>query len=361
MRAQTDELLDVVYAIPEDASATGELLRRLMRVTDASMGHLFTQDQTTGYVRVDTAAPPEWIQSYVETYGAHNPVEARMLPHIRTGLTCRLHDFFTPREYESLPIYERHFQQLDMFWGIGTHVEVTPSRQTVLTINRGRNQTDFTRQQLGLLATLSSHLRHAVRVGQTLSEARCEVIALRSGLEQFRIAVAELDGNLRVWSSNESMSRWLASGEEVTLKEGLLRVTEAHAAAALSRAATQLTARCALPHPAPITVVLGAGRNATRLVCIAKPTSMGPARRFMVFVRPGRFDPDSRERLFAHYRLSRAQADLVIALVDGESLSEYAARRGLSANTVKTHLAEAFRKTGTRRQAELILLVGRLG
>jgi DNA-binding CsgD family transcriptional regulator len=361
MRAPIDGLLDIVYSIPEDPSATGELLRQVMRVTDASMGHLFTQDQRTGYVRVDTAAPPDWIQSYMETYGAHNPVENRMLPHVRTGLTCRLHDFFTPREYESLPIYERHFKELDMFWGIGTHVEVTPWRQTVFTINRGRNQPDFSRQHQALLATLSPHLRRAVRVGLALNEAKGQVMALRSGLDQFRIAVAELDRSLRIWSTNEPMQRWLADGNEATIKDGRLCLSEAEAAAALSRAAAQLAARRLLPHPAPVTVMLGAGLSATQLVCIATPTAIGTASRLLAFVRPARLDPDSRQRLFAHYRLSRAQGELVDALVCGESPSEYGTRRGLSPNTVKSHLAEVFRKTGTRRQAELLLLIGRLG
>lgn len=99
-----------------------------------------------------------------------------------------------------------------MFWNIGAHVEVTSSRQTVLTINRGRHQSDFSRQQLGLLARLSPHLRRAVRVGQALNEAKGEVMALRSGLDQFRIAVAELDSNLRVWSTNGPMQSWLADG-----------------------------------------------------------------------------------------------------------------------------------------------------
>jgi DNA-binding CsgD family transcriptional regulator len=361
MRAEIDLLLDIVYAIPEDPSATGELLRQVMRVTDASMGHLFTQDQRTGYVRVDTAAPPEWVQSYMETYGAHNPVEARMLPHVRTGLTCRLHDFFTPREYESLPIYERHFKQLEMFWGIGTHVEVTPSRQTVLTINRGRKQTDFSRQQLAMLSTLSPHLRRAVRVGQALNEAKSEVAALRSGLDQFRIAVAELDRSLRVWASNEPMQQWLANDAAATLTEGRLRLSDAQAETALTRAATQLTSRCALPHPVPVVVMLGTGTSTNQLVCVAKPTSMGTAGRFLVFVRPESPDADSRQRLLAHFQLTRAQADLLAALVAGESPREYGARRGLSPNTVKSHLAEVFRKTETRRQAELLLLVGRLG
>lgn len=141
-----------------------------------------------------------------------------------------------------------------------------------------------------------------------------------------------------------------------------MRIGEAGAATALGRAAAMLTARRRLPNPDPITVMLSAGLGVTQLDCIATPAAIGTASRFLVvFLRPQRLDPDSRQRLFAHFRLSRAQAELLAALVAGESPREYGAQRGLSPNTVKSHLAEVFRKTGPRRQAELLLLVGRHG
>lgn len=57
------------------------------------------------------------------------------------------------------------------------------------------------------------------------------------------------------------------------------------------------------------------------------------------------------------YDFTRAESELAIALLNGHSLSEIADRRGVSYNTVKTHLHAIFSKTHTRRQAELISLL----
>ncbi len=61
------------------------------------------------------------------------------------------------------------------------------------------------------------------------------------------------------------------------------------------------------------------------------------------------------------FGLTPAQADLTVALFGGESLHEYAGRRGRSLNTVRTHLKEVFAKTGARRQADLVRQLTMLG
>jgi DNA-binding CsgD family transcriptional regulator len=61
------------------------------------------------------------------------------------------------------------------------------------------------------------------------------------------------------------------------------------------------------------------------------------------------------------FGLTPAQADLTVALFEGESVREYAERRERSLNTVRTHLKEVFAKTGARRQADLIRQLTVLG
>jgi hypothetical protein len=52
--------------------------------------------------------------------------------------------------------------------------------------------------------------------------------------------------------------------------------------------------------------------------------------------------------------LPNAAANLVCALLDGEDLHSYAARTGVSINTVRFHLKTAFARTGAHSQRELI-------
>jgi len=57
------------------------------------------------------------------------------------------------------------------------------------------------------------------------------------------------------------------------------------------------------------------------------------------------------------YGLTRAETQLLQAVVNGETLSTYAKRAGITLNTVKGYLKQLFRKTSTSRQSDLLRLV----
>jgi DNA-binding CsgD family transcriptional regulator len=65
----------------------------------------------------------------------------------------------------------------------------------------------------------------------------------------------------------------------------------------------------------------------------------------------------SLARLFS---LTPAQAALAAALAAGATLEEHARKRGISRETARSHLAEIRRRTGCRRQAELVALLSRV-
>lgn len=52
--------------------------------------------------------------------------------------------------------------------------------------------------------------------------------------------------------------------------------------------------------------------------------------------------------------LTLAEAELAVALAEGETLDEYSVRRELSIHTVRWTLKQAMAKTETHRQAEFV-------
>jgi DNA-binding CsgD family transcriptional regulator len=77
------------------------------------------------------------------------------------------------------------------------------------------------------------------------------------------------------------------------------------------------------------------------------------------------FDPARPPLIDSHalqvlYQLTRAEAQLAVALARGMNLQEYGAAQQISANTVRTHLRRVLTKTGTHQQSQLVSLVGRL-
>jgi DNA-binding CsgD family transcriptional regulator len=62
-------------------------------------------------------------------------------------------------------------------------------------------------------------------------------------------------------------------------------------------------------------------------------------------------------QLESMFGMTPAEARLTEALVQGQSLQQYAEARRVTMSTVRTQLKAATAKTGTRRQADLVRIV----
>jgi DNA-binding CsgD family transcriptional regulator len=63
------------------------------------------------------------------------------------------------------------------------------------------------------------------------------------------------------------------------------------------------------------------------------------------------------DRLRWHFDLTLAEARLALHLVRGETLLSAEAKLNISYETARSSLKNIFRKTGTRRQAELVVVI----
>jgi DNA-binding CsgD family transcriptional regulator len=66
---------------------------------------------------------------------------------------------------------------------------------------------------------------------------------------------------------------------------------------------------------------------------------------------------ESIDRLRSHFRLTPAEARLVLHLVAGETLRSAAVKLSITYETARSSLKNIFKKTETCRQAELVLVV----
>src|SRR5262245_43825487 len=63
------------------------------------------------------------------------------------------------------------------------------------------------------------------------------------------------------------------------------------------------------------------------------------------------------ELLRRHFGLTPAEATLALHLAEGETLRSAEAKLSMTYETARTHLKSVFQKTGTRRQAELVVVI----
>jgi len=103
------------------------------------------------------------------------------------------------------------------------------------------------------------------------------------------------------------------------------------------------------------------GRADYQVVVVPLPRRCQPAEGGVVAVLfitdPERSHQAVDQMLGLLFGLTDAEVRLVTQLLQGSSLTDAATTLGLSRNTVHSQLASIFRKTGTRRQSELVKLV----
>lgn len=120
--------------------------------------------------------------------------------------------------------------------------------------------------------------------------------------------------------------------------------------------------------PRPGVIVVSGFLNAQRLVELYRQRVLaipkGPSREVLseaietALERPSY--PDIVRRLCGNHTLSPAEAEVVLAAVDGCSVDETADRLGCSRRTVETHWQRVFKKTGYRSKPDVLAAVLRL-
>lgn len=224
--------------------------------------------------------------------------------------------------------------------------------------DRSKPFDDHDRERLDALAP---HLRQATRLAQRLRSVQERLDGSAAALYDLDQAVLLLDERGRVVLASARAEKLLGLADPLCVHAGRLRLRygdEQPLRIALSRAA-------------------GANQAGTRgeILCLPRRTDpmgllvtiapLGPEHPVVTTVSglprvivklTAQFQGagPSADRLRRRFDLTAAQAELAEALCAGERLADYAADHGVSINTVRTHLRGLLRRTGTRRQAELI-------
>lgn len=204
---------------------------------------------------------------------------------------------------------------------------------------------------------LAPHMRRAVEISNVLGMQRLAAETCRAALSELDAAVLVLDAKGRPSFANPRAEAELASGT-------LLRVHGARVFGATSRANVVLRrivagqlARGAGGFEASLT---GTDGNERLLFAVALDRSSDgligdPARCTMLVLRSPREDTRNPVAIAARmFALTPAQIQVLNFLAQGHTPEAIAEILGISATTVRSHLADLFRRTGTSRQAELV-------
>jgi DNA-binding CsgD family transcriptional regulator/PAS domain-containing protein len=202
------------------------------------------------------------------------------------------------------------------------------------------------------LELVAPHLRRAVEISKVLGVQQLSAETYRASLDQLEAAVMILDHHRRPTYANPRAIAALEAGTLLRLTGGRLLGTTPQAEAALRRAwngpggRESLVAGTDGEERLLFTVSLKLGRQG-RLGQEERST--------MLVLRSPREDTRNPVAIAARlFRLTPAQVQVLAFLAQGHAPEAIAEILGLGLATVRSHLADLFRRTDTARQAELV-------
>lgn len=233
-----------------------------------------------------------------------------------------------------------------------------------IALQRNGRSGAFGASEEGLLAALYPHFARALLIEARLAEAGLQAAAAGAGLDALRHGVAIIAPHGQLVRVNAALHDMVARGDGLRLSANRLLADDPAAQSRLSRAidtvlaagplaAAVATDIFALPRPSG-----GAWRvQVTAIQAGASGLFAGFSGALVMVADPRQVPLPSAATVQAMLGLTPAEADLALSLAAGRTLAEHARRRRVALETLRTHLASIRRKTGCRRQAELVALV----
>ncbi|GJD77805.1 transcriptional regulator [Methylobacterium gregans] len=305
---------------------------------------------------------------------AHNPRVLRGIPAMRDPARVLTEQhIFSPRELDHLPFNAEYVNAHGLRHFAGCYLVPAGGRSLMLSLERAPRSGAFTPAEVEAMERVVPHLQRAGRLALRIAEARAG-----STLEAFdllRCAGLLLDGAGAVLRMNGRAAALMGAG--LTVLQGALIAQHGPSNAALGRLIGSVLGGAVGPRrgslgpvcrpvAVPRPVAPGALPAAPLLVHAAPlPGAAGDlfqqARAVLLIVDPAEAHPPAEGLLRELYGLTAAEGRLARMLGDGRDLGEAAVALGVAVSTARTQLKAVFAKTGTRRQAQLAVLLAGLG
>jgi DNA-binding CsgD family transcriptional regulator len=205
------------------------------------------------------------------------------------------------------------------------------------------------------LKLLLPHLRRSISIAQLMDEKTSGERQLRTVVDALAAPVLFVDDSLRLHYANRAAERLLR--EENLFKLGRSRLS-CHSArdqkalltairsGASGQSSLSLTAgdqQIVMATLLPLNQGLRREASQPTLATVALFIN-APSERFEF----------AGEAIARQFRLTGAELQLLLALLEGDTVRKAAERFGVARSTVKTHLQRLFAKTGVTRQSDLI-------
>ncbi|MGB6349188.1 MAG: LuxR family transcriptional regulator [Pseudolabrys sp.] len=305
---------------------------------------------------------------YVAHFAALNP----RIPHTlrqRAGEVAWDRQLFDEAQMSRDPFYAEFLPELRLRYFVSVVLEQTPDRLAVVAVQRTRKQGHVGNREITLMRRLYPHYRRAYDVAAHLRYDGDHAGILENALELLTYGVALLRADGEIVYANNAL-RALAQREDgFRILDRTFEFAELGTRRCFGVALGAVKRIGDPAHDAQMTdfPVSRSGGMPAYLVSV-RPLMRATGRTthhadatIMVLVRDPLWRNAATSRFLQElFSLTNAEAHLAQALCTGTTTGVYAAERGVSLNTVYSHLKKIREKTGCKSVPDLIRRFGEL-
>lgn len=313
---------------------------------------------------------PSAVAAYTAHYAGQNPWLNAIAEH--APFQIYHDDQLVPRHVSGASPFVKEWLSRQGDYGAGTGVVVLRegARQLTLEIRYAPSDTQTRERADNALGEAAFHLGRAIEISGR-SRFSAGKGYLDSVVEDLPFTVFFVDEAMRIHYANfhaESLRRH--HGGPFSSSDGILRASDE----ATDEMLRQLVQRTASSKRTPTSVLqISRPEGEERYFAIARLAARGnqhyqlhdavlnPGPLVMLVVH-GSLEVSSlpMDLLWRAFALTDSEARLAEALLNGSTLADFAKEREVAKQTLRNQLVGVMRKTGTRRQSELVSLLTRL-
>jgi len=368
------QLIGDIYDASLSPALWPTVIRKIAELVDAEKANLLAYNQLDPdyFLFHSHGITPEQLQMYQDGGFAQLDHEFSTQWIGEAGIvTTNHHHFGDIDNYKRAAgrLYSDFFSRVGVLYQIGSVLEKTDFRWSVLGLHRSDNGQPFAEEYVAVVARLVPHLRRALEIHRQLTALNRQNQQLYALLDQLTTGVLLLDGNGRIRHANPRAEQLLRSHDA-------LRVNPHHALHAtdpaqnsqlqhLIRQATCASRRENLTSEAG--GVLGILRqHQSPLMLTATPLSSLAGYQelrhdgivcALFLTDPAAGRTLSRRLLKQSWALTERECDLCQAFLNHAGIEAAADACGLSLATARTYLKSIYGKTGQHSQPELMRLL----
>ncbi|MGO4389388.1 helix-turn-helix transcriptional regulator [Microvirga sp. 2YAF29] len=350
------ELLELIYQASADANAWESLAVRLGEVFQ-STSSLFIHDAHSNSVVVDMSEGFErsFVESYKEHFVAINPLIPGTLD-LPSGNVARMFETVSKEVFEQTEYYNDWLLPQGLKFAMGTHLNLGAHMSMFVAFHRGHGSEDYSDEAMNFLARLVPHFERALEISSRFKLQGALQDAQVFGLDQLGVGAIGLDRQCSVYDISPKAEELIKRGLGFSLRFGRLAMDspsqDLHLKNLVVRAIDERVAY-------PIAISLKTGERIEGVIVPSHHHFGGAFTKVqaLLLIKFKTAGPEQTiDSISKKFRLTQAETQLLKALAEGQTISDYSDIKRLSRNTVRSQLQSLFQKTGVSRQADLVLL-----